>query len=194
MSTLTTGAIVKFLGRAMVNDAKLLDDFWALVEQLLNTLLFVLGGTVWGAVIANEQTFGASDWGYMILLYVLLTAIRMFLFAATFPVTSRIGLKTCWPETFFQVHAGLRGAVGIALAISLDNEVRQATSGASNEFTEQTQKIFGFVGGVAFLTLVINGTTAGPLLRWLHLTDSSETRKKILKAYQTQIKTAGIRM
>jgi Sodium/hydrogen exchanger family len=178
----------------MINDAKLLDDFWALVEHLLNTVLFVLGGTVWGAIIAEgekDHSWTGRDWGFLILLYVLLAAIRMFLFACTFPITSRIGLKTSWPETFFQVHGGLRGAVGIALAIFLDNEVREASGGEVNEFTEQTRKVFGLVGGIAFMTLTINGVTAGPLLRKLHLADSSETREMIVKAYKTRYKAAG---
>lgn len=50
----------------MINDAKLLDSFWTLVEHLLNTILFLLGGAVWGTVIADgEKTgvFTARDWG-----------------------------------------------------------------------------------------------------------------------------------
>lgn len=64
----------------------------------------------------SNATFGAADWGYMFLLYILLTAIRFVLFFLAYPVTSRIGLKTSLRETLFQVYGGLRGAVGIALA------------------------------------------------------------------------------
>ena len=46
--------MVRFLGRAMVNDPKLLEDFWALVEQLLNTVLFALGGVVWVSYCENR--------------------------------------------------------------------------------------------------------------------------------------------
>ena len=42
-----TGVMVRFLGRSMINDPKLLDDFWVLLEHMLNTVLFVLGGVVW---------------------------------------------------------------------------------------------------------------------------------------------------
>jgi NhaP-type Na+/H+ or K+/H+ antiporter len=42
IATLTAGLLVKFLGRAVINDAKLLDDFWTLLEHLLNTLLVSL--------------------------------------------------------------------------------------------------------------------------------------------------------
>jgi NhaP-type Na+/H+ or K+/H+ antiporter len=118
IATLTAGTLVKFLGRAVINDAKLLNDFWTLVEHLLNTILFTLGGAVWGAVIASgtksrEGYFTGKDWGYLFLLYVLLHVIRAFLFAVNYPITSRIGLKTNPRETLFQIYGGLRGAVGI---------------------------------------------------------------------------------
>ena len=150
---------------------------------------------MWGAVIAKGEkdgTFVARDWGYLILLYVLLLCIRMFLFASAYPITSRIGLKTNWKETVFQVHGGLRGAVGIALAIALNNKVREAT-GEASEYTEETSKLFGFVGGIAFMTLFINGITAGPLLRKLGLADSTRNREKIVEAYETQFKSTAIR-
>jgi NhaP-type Na+/H+ or K+/H+ antiporter len=140
---------------------------------------------VWGSVIANGEThgeFSAQDWGYMFLLYILLTLIRLALFFLVYPITSRIGLSTNPKEALFQVYGGLRGAVGIALAIALDSSVRKEAS--DTEWANQTNKAFGMIGGIAFCTLVINGTTAGPLLRWLGLADSTETRKKIVSAYE----------
>lgn len=57
---------------------------------------------------------------------------------------------------------GLRGAVGIALAVSLDNEVYAATEPVQTpsdaEARNFTSTLFGHVGGIAFLTLFLNGT------------------------------------
>ena len=97
-------------------------------------------------------------------------------------------MKTNKKETLFQIFGGLRGAVGIALAIALDNEVERATDDDPAE-TFNTRKLFGFVGGFAFMTLVINGTTAGPLLRKMGLADSSDTRQKIVRAYEVRYRT-----
>ena len=53
ISTLACGITLKMFGQAMINNPDLLDDFWVLVEHLLNTVLFVLGGVVWGATVAE---------------------------------------------------------------------------------------------------------------------------------------------
>jgi len=197
ISTVTTGLIFNFFGSGLINDVKLMDDFQSILEHLLNTVLFTLGGTVWGAVIADGEkngSFRAREWGNLILLYILLHVIRAFLFGVAYPITANIGLKTNWQETVFQVYGGLRGAVGIALSIALDNEVRLASGrvpgeGAGLEFEEQTAQLFGFVGGMAFLTLCINGTTAGPLLIKLGLADSTETRERIIEAYKVNFRS-----
>ena len=44
------GLTVKALGETMINDVELMHHFWEITEWLLNTLLFALGGTVWGDV------------------------------------------------------------------------------------------------------------------------------------------------
>jgi NhaP-type Na+/H+ or K+/H+ antiporter len=55
-------------------------------------------------------------------------------------------------ETTFISYGGLRGAVGIALAISLDNEVFSITT--DETYRTFTTQLFGFVGGIALMTLV----------------------------------------
>lgn len=139
---------------------------------------------MWGAVVADDderEGFNAKDWGYLILLYVFVQAIRFFLVFAFYPVLSRIGLKSNWREAIFLSFGGLRGAVGIALALSLDSEVFHATEDENNRGL--TTKLFGFVGGIALFTLVINGTFSGPLLRRLGLVKTSEIRNRIIQHY-----------
>lgn len=85
---------------------------------------------------------------------------------------------------------GLRGAVGIALALSLNSEVNHYTEASDvneqtrRQFQDYTAKLFGFVGGIAFLTLIINGISSGPLLHKLGLVTPTETRKKVLENYR----------
>ena len=49
------------------------------------------------------------------------------------------------------------------------------------EYTTYAAQLFGMVGGVAFLTLMINGPTSGFLLKKLGLITPTETRNKYIK-------------
>ena len=50
-----------------------------------------------------------------------------------------------------------------------------------SEERKQASLVFAFVGGIALLTLVVNGLTAGPLLKKLGLVTPTETRKRVRK-------------
>mmetsp|Transcript_11771 Transcript_11771/g.28178 ORF Transcript_11771/g.28178 Transcript_11771/m.28178 type:complete len:439 (-) Transcript_11771:1572-2888(-) len=85
MATLMAGLLVHFLGRTWVNDPKLFSDFFEIVEGILNTILFSLGGLVWGSIIVqnyNDKVWVAKDWGYLIVAYLMLLVIRAVLFVA----------------------------------------------------------------------------------------------------------------
>ena len=193
IATLTAGLCVKFFGRGFINNIHLMDDFNSILEHILNTILFSLGGLVWGFTVYENHRMGfqdGKDWGYLFLLYVLLHVIRAILFIAVYPITSRIGLKTNWKETTFQIYGGLRGAVGIALAIFLDNELH-GLSGIE-KYQEDVAQVYFMVGGMAFLTLFINGATAGPFLKKLGLADSTEVRKNIVEAERCKLRSTMI--
>ena len=176
------GITVRAFGSHNINDGHMMENFWSLLEHLLNSLLFALGGVVWGETIAIGS-FTATDWGYLFLLYILLQVIRFFLMFAFYPVFSRIGLGSKVKEAVFLSFGGLRGAVGIALAISLTEEVWQVTEQGKDKIADDAHKLFGMVGGVAFLTLFINGTLCGPLIRKMGLTRSSKIRQQVVKHY-----------
>ncbi|KAL7555977.1 hypothetical protein ACA910_003240 [Epithemia clementina (nom. ined.)] len=199
IAVVAMGVMTTALGDTYINDPELMRDFWSIVEWLLNTVLFALGGLVWGSIIGNqdqefpEREFIGRDWGYLLLLYILLTVIRFIIFTCAFPIISRIGLGTNWKELVFISYGGLRGAVGISLAIFLDNTVRENANDSDLSFVLQTNKLFGFVGGIAFLTLMVNGVLAGPLLHYLGLTDTTDTRKRMLNCYLEHNRQNAIR-
>lgn len=84
-----------------------------------------------------------------------------------------------------------RGTVGIALALSLDAQVFQYTNAVNctlgpsqcDSYRYQANQVFGFVGGISILTLLVNGLLSGPLLKWLKLAKSEKTREKVVESY-----------
>lgn len=111
IAVVTTGIFTKAFAAGLISDWKVMDSFWSLLEHLLNTVIFALGGTVFGSIITRD-TWQGKDWGYLFVLFILVNIIRFICLFGSFPLTSRIGLKTTWQETFFASAGGLRGAVG----------------------------------------------------------------------------------
>jgi len=47
IAVLSMGVFVRMYGQSVINDSKLFDDFLSLMEWLLNSVLFTLGGLQW---------------------------------------------------------------------------------------------------------------------------------------------------
>lgn len=158
IAVVTCGVLTKAFGGSLISDFTTMTAFWALLEHLLNTVLFALAGMEFGFIIARPTgLWSGQEWGYLIVLFIFLNIIRFGLMFLYYPIISRIGIKSNVAEAIFSSWAGLRGAVGIALALGLDNQVRAATDDPKKLIL--TERLFGMVSGVAFLTLV--GTYEG---------------------------------
>ena len=74
---------------------------------------------------------------------------------------------------------GLRGAVGLALAIIVDHD-------PSVSYVDGSKVIF-LVGGIATLTLVVNGTTCGWVLGRLGMMDTPKSSTILGHAMDRQV-------
>lgn len=147
---------------------------------MLNTLLFTLGGVIWGAIsFENTESYQvtSTDWGWLFVLYVFVMVIRVLQIGLFYPILSRIGLKSNKGEAAFLAYAGLRGAVGVALGLTV---VRYVLVNTEDKELRKLATILQFMGGgVTLFTLTINGTTAAPVLKLLGLAKPKESSEKI---------------
>lgn len=135
-----------------------LHHVWEMISFAANTLIFLLAG----AIVA-EKMFGKDitweDFGFLFVLYIFLHLIRGVTVVLLSPLMSRWGYGLDWKDASILVYGGLRGAVGLTLALITELET---------EIDERDRDLIIFhTSGIVFLTLLINGTTTKHLLHFL---------------------------
>jgi NhaP-type Na+/H+ or K+/H+ antiporter len=153
IATLSAGLIVGNLGtRDCSSQTKTaLESFWAYLAFIMNSLVFLLIGLEihvdallrsWRPVLL---TVGAVLVGRALSVYVLVPVSNA--------LTEKISLR--WQHVI--VWGGLRGALALALALSLDNT-----------FPDRT-RVLDLTFGVVVFSILVQGLTVKPLLRVLRL-------------------------
>lgn len=119
--------------------------FWSLVDEILNSVLFLLIGLEVLVIAETIVPFGAA-----------IAAIPLTLLARTFSVGIPLALVSRWQSLIpgaaaVLVWGGLRGGIAVALALSLpDNQYKGA--------------ILSITYGVVVFSIIVQGLTVKPLV------------------------------
>lgn len=168
LACVSAGAVLACFAPPVILNQESLHNFWHIIEWGLNTLIFLLSGLIIGHRVLSKVN--VVDYFYCLLFYLLLNVCRFFTIFFCYPLLSRIGHKCSFEEAIFISWSGLRGALGMALALMVEN-------GGPEEKSEEASRLFFYVGGIAALTLVINATLSRPLLFYLGLLTSDSPEK-----------------
>ena len=104
--------------------------------------------------------------------YIMLHFIRFFSIMLFSPALKRMGYGLDFSQILLCSYAGLRGAVGMSLALMVAGD-KDVPKGVRDV-------ILIHVAGVALLTLLINATTTSFLVKALGLNHYSDLKKNIL--------------
>ncbi|XP_072046818.1 sperm-specific sodium:proton exchanger-like [Amphiura filiformis] len=161
-----------------------LHRFWEMLAYLANTLIFM----VVGVVIAERamENVESMDWFYLCALYIGINIIRAMAIGMFSPVLSRIGYGLPWRNAVVMTWGGLRGAVGLALALLV------AQSGVLDNRIIGSKVLF-HTSGIVLLTLIVNATTIQVLLKKLGMTDISAPKRIAMSNAVRQIQEAQSR-
>jgi len=163
LATVACGLVFGSLGRraasARAEDA--IDTVWEFIAFLMTTIVFLLIGLAI-SIPQLEDAFVPSLWALAGLL-VARGLVVYGLIGAGSRALARVGWGRAMPSRWLHLiaWAGLRGAIAVALALSLPPEI------------PQRDLIQGIVFGCVLLTLLLQGTTAELLVRRLGI----ETRE-----------------
>jgi Na+:H+ antiporter len=139
-----------------------IDTVWEFIGFLATTLVFLLIGLSIG--IPQLLAAAGAAAATLVTLVISRAAIVYGLLGGTYRAANALGWARRLPRGWLHLIAwsGLRGAVSVALALSLPADL------------PQRNLLQGIVFGCVLLTLMIQGTTAGPLARRLRLEPEEE--------------------
>jgi len=165
------GGMIAWLGYPLILNHETMHSVWGMTEWTMNTLIFLLAGLLIGH--RTLLSVRAVDWLLMLVLYVMLMLVRAVVNLTMYPFISRIGHRCSPNEAVFMTWAGLRGALAMALALTVKEN-------GPPDLEEETSRFFFYVGGIAALTLLINATTANKVLTYLGLSGSESAEKMLM--------------
>ena len=118
-----------------------------------------------------------ADFGWLLFTWFALVVIRCFTIAILWPILKWLEQRYShahqleWKDGVVMAWGGLRGAVGLALALVVQEER------AHSDEAKSAEQLLFLVSGIAMLTLLINGWSCKTLLDYLGMTvESSDTR------------------
>lgn len=180
LATVSSGFVVALQAWPRFVSKEAMDDVWETIGFIGNTIVFFLAGMLFlFNVYTRREYIQIYDVGWLFLLYLVMLLIRSIMILSLYPILNLCGTKISGKEAFVMVWSGLRGAVGLAMAIIVDRE--------PDVPTQMGSRVMFHVGGLAALTLIINATSAAPLLKYLELTSTSEIKQMCLSNMSTRI-------
>mmetsp|Transcript_19485 Transcript_19485/g.35941 ORF Transcript_19485/g.35941 Transcript_19485/m.35941 type:complete len:1141 (-) Transcript_19485:270-3692(-) len=161
-------------------------EVWHVFEYMGNTIIFFLAGALTGSVATKIEPM---DYVRLLILYVVIMAIRGLVVFVSRPILWRLSpdrTAVSLEDAMVMTWGGLRGAVGLALAI----QVRFDRAGETIEQNEADRIMF-FTGGIAALTLILNATTCPKLMAILGLTATTSSKKRMMLNIHSRLEEAA---
>ena len=151
-----------------------LHEFWEMTVYLTNTCIFALAGMI--VVMKALNNITGADIGYLGIIYVTINIVRA-LVVGIFAVLMKFSCfeyKLDVGNTILVAWGGLRGAVGLALALIIEADDRVVVPLVREKF------IF-HVAGIVILTLCVNGVTTQYIVVYFGLSKIEDRRKKLMR-------------
>jgi len=146
---------------------------WSWIQWGCETLIFLMTGLLIGYEILfnHDSSITTADWIKMLIFWVLMIIARAMMVFIFWPIIKKHGYGLSPKEFIVLVWGGLRGALGLALALMV---------GFDDLLPSRMRDLVVFyMAGMATLTLLVNGTTCSILVKKLEMVIEPEIRKRL---------------
>jgi Na+/H+ antiporter len=196
LATVAAGFYLGTRGEGMLQSASRLPGqlFWRTLIFLLESALFVLLGLQVRGIV---HEMAGHTWPHVILavvvVSVVIVAVRLAWALFVFPLARYLPGRHLdfdhlpWPERFVIGWSGMRGAISLAIVLSLPVAVHGTPLRGRGE-------VIFLAAVIAFVTLIGQATTLPALLRRFGLAESDRNRIEQMKARRAVIETALTRI
>ena len=178
-----------------------LHHFYGMAAHILNTVIFAIAGAKLGILIIDGNVLDVwIDYGLrIILIYPIILFARGVTIAIFFPVLKRLGTGCTWQEAIVMWWGGLRGSIGLALALIIQHTMYDAnmwgddcriTNGdaISVDCRDQPSTVVAMTVIVVAFTVILNAITKAPIMKFLNLTQLSEARKMMVNGSYSKLR------
>ena len=173
LALVTMGLYMTNIGKTQISSESThsIHAIWGYIGFMAETLIFLLTGFVLGGELEDVSWIMLAQ---LLGLYVGLHIIRFIGLVLLWPLMSLTKYKFTFKHILLISYSGLRGAVGLSLAlmINLNEEIESKSIKNHTMF---------FTAGIVLLTLVINAPTTGLLIKKLKLVKESELSRAMLR-------------
>ncbi len=200
IALVTLGLLMAGRGKTRISPevSHFMHDFWGLVAFIANTLIFIIVGVI----ISLRSQFELHDFIDLGLIYLGIHVIRAFVIFIFYPIMKRIGYGINRKEATVLWWGGLRGVIGLAMALIVveynmtDSELQYLAGtlgvdfNANPLFFDKIKEQFLFItAGIVLLTSLINATTIKALVNGLGLTKIPYGRSVIIAHAVNNLRT-----
>lgn len=193
LAAVVAGTMFAGLAKQSLVSRESIHTVWHSIEFIGNTLIFMMAGIVFAhsyfkhkkwerdAGVANTESW-YHDWTMLLITYMAALLIRACMVAVLLIPLNLAGQRISLAEAFIMSWAGLRGAVGLLMAVIVSNSSVGEAS------------LFPFlIGGVAAMTLFINGILTPKMLKLTGFMRMDEQQEKMLKEVDQRVSSHGVR-
>lgn len=184
LCTVTSALVLADKMWPVIVDKESMHHVWHMFEYLGNTVIFFLAGALTGNTMI---VIPFVDYLHLLVIYVFACLVRGTVIFCSRPLLTclshdrePVSLADCLIMTW----GGLRGAVGLALAIQVKIDRAGGTLSELN-----ANRVLFYTGGIASLTLIVNALTCPKLVEYLKITKTPAAKKMLMLGIHHQLET-----